>query len=126
MRRPSTSAHLYAWHRAAVAGLRPDTYETEIQCGWFRTRMVKNGPWVPGRIWIERQIDMATGELTCDETFRAEINGERWSAHAAWGRLCGNPISKEAYDRLVATQRAMPEMAATHASINLSTKAMRP
>lgn len=88
--------------------------------------MVKNGPWVPGRIWIERQVDMATGELTCDEAFLAEINGERWDAQIAWDRLAGNPITKAAYDRLVDRQHDMPQMAATHVQINLSERAMRP
>lgn len=117
MRRPTPVAKIYAWHRAAIAGMRPATHEEEVQCGWFRTRLVRNGPWVPARIWLHREIDIATGELTCDEVHRGEIDGREYDALYVWSRVSGKPISKAQWEALRETQVAIPEMAATHATI---------
>lgn len=66
IRQPST-AQLYGWLRAAVNGENPPRHDGIPHCGWFKRRMVKNGPWVPVRIFIDRDIDLASGELTRDE-----------------------------------------------------------
>lgn len=53
--------------------------------GYYQTRMVRNGPWVPVRIWIE------DGEL------QAERNGRPISPQAVWVFCSGNPINEEQY-----------------------------
>lgn len=126
MRKPTSFMKAFAWHRAAIAGERPATIEGEIQCGWFRTRFVRGGPWVPARIWLHREIDPATGELTDDERFLAEIDGERRDAQTVWDWVCGNPISKDQYEDLCRMKERTPAMAATHVALDLSQKAIRP
>lgn len=75
MRQPTPFRTLYAWHRAAVAGEAPPTHDGLPEAGWYKRRMIKGGPWVPVRIYVDREIDLETGELACDEVLRIEVEG---------------------------------------------------
>ncbi|MBS8227133.1 hypothetical protein [Vannielia litorea] len=100
IRQPSSLSQLYAWHRAALAGENPPRHDGLPECGWFKRRLVKNGPWVPVRIYIEREIDPATGELTCDEIMRIEVEGLDGGDPANhWTYL--TPITRREFDHLV-------------------------
>lgn len=126
MRRPSRMLNLYAWHRAALAGEAPPTHEADPQCGWFRCRMVKGGPWVPARIWLHQAVDPITGELAEPEEYLAELNGERTDAVRLWPRVARRPITRAAFDALVAEHASNPRMAATHAPMNIAEGVIRP
>lgn len=103
MRQPTPDP--YAWHRHALQG----DYETipsyldEPQAGWFKTRMVKQGPWVPARIWLTSFTDEHS-ELTEDEQFWCEVNGSPRDADWQWPWLCFNPISEAEYNYMMAVQ----------------------
>lgn len=101
MRRPTPLMVLYRWHTAAMRGQAPEIHEGEPQAGWFRTRLVKAGPWVPARIWWEQPIDPETGELTGPETLRCTVRLEQRDPFRVWTWLAGNPISRADYLRLV-------------------------
>jgi hypothetical protein len=45
--------------------------------GYFKTRLVKGGPFVPCRMWTVEDRDPETGELQDDVKYFAEVNGER-------------------------------------------------
>lgn len=124
MRRPTPRTVLYAWHSAMMRGQRPPTHDGEPECGWFKTRLVKLGPWVPARIWCEREIDPATGELTEDEVLRCDVGGERRNPERAWTFL--KPISREDYDALVLRVASNARMAATLAPYDLTQEPARP
>ncbi len=126
IRQPSRVADLYAWHRAALAGDAPPIHDGDPQCGWFKTRAVKGGPWVPARIWITRDLDPETFELAGDETFACEIDGARRSAEASWTYLAHHPISKADHDALITTIAATPAMQASRTKIDLTKEPMRP
>jgi hypothetical protein len=53
--------------------------------GYYRTKMVRNGPWVPVRIWEE------------DGEIKAERNGRPVHAQAIWVFCANNPIDEEQY-----------------------------
>lgn len=124
IRQPSLTSALYAWHRAAVAGKAPPQHEGDPQCGWYRTRLVRGGPWVPARIWIEREIDPYSGELLSPEVFRCEIDGQRRDPYRVWTYI--TPIPREEYDALIARRASIPAMKATLAKIDVSQTPMRP
>lgn len=102
MRRPTTQDEAYAWHRAALAGERPPVHEGHPQCGWYRRRLVKDGPWVPARIWLHQVLDPETGELAEPEAFVCEVNGEDRMPYAEWTWLARHPISEGEFDRMTA------------------------
>jgi len=61
----------------------------EPQPGFYKTRLVRGGAWVPARIWRDDSIPERSPVLI------AEINGEEiWDTHRAWISLCGNPITE--------------------------------
>ena len=112
MRRPTPEHEAYAWHAAAIAGERPATVEGDPQCGWFKTRAIKDGPWIPASITLEQHIDPETGELVDDETFACEVGGERRDAARAFTSL--RPIPEDEYRTLVSLRAQRPELLATH------------
>jgi hypothetical protein len=50
--------------------------------GYYRTKMVRNGPWVPVRIWEE------------DGEMKAERNGRPIHAQSVWIFCANNPITR--------------------------------
>lgn len=118
MRRPTPSFELMAWHMSAMRGENPSRIEDEPQCGWYRRRMVKGGPFVPVKIWLEQDIDADTGELLNPEIMRATVNGQPASAVSIW-TYC-QPISRDQFEALEDAHASTPLMAATLAVIDLS------
>lgn len=75
--------------------------------------MVRGGPWVPVRIYVEREIDPATGELLNPEILCKEIAGRPGGDPAyRFGEL--KAISREEYDSLMEAHAFSPVMQATH------------
>jgi hypothetical protein len=97
MRRPSPIMRLLKWHRASMRGDNPPRHDADPHCGWYRMRMVKNGPWVPVEIWCDRDVD-EHGELTRDEVLRADAFGEELDPAKIWTYL--RPISKAEFEQL--------------------------
>lgn len=85
----------YLWWREELAapGQRlPD----EPQAGYYQRRLVKGGPFVPARIWRERETDFM-GKETGREVLRCEVGGQARDANSEWSRLAMNPISEATY-----------------------------
>lgn len=100
MRQPTPYRDIYAWWQAATSGQRPPMHDGLPECGWFKRRWVKGGPWVPARIYLEREIDPETGELTSDERLRIEIEGLDGGDPAEhWTYL--TPITRAEFDHLI-------------------------
>lgn len=72
--------------------------------GLYKMRLVRNGPWVPVRIWFAPSCDPATGE-ECDRSphWQAEINGQPCdSIWSAWPSCSGRPIDEADYHFMLA------------------------
>lgn len=124
IRQPTRSNCAYAWWRSALRGNNPPRHDGLPESGWFRTRLVSGGPWVPARIWILRDLDPATGELADDERYACEVDGMRVDAAKWWLRL--DPISREEHERLQALRLSIPAMEATMAKVDLTQTIVRP
>lgn len=118
MRQPTPFTEAFAWHRAAVAGGHVELHDGLPQAGFFRMQRVKGGPFVPVRIFIMRETDPDTGELTEPERFVAEVEGLRADPVAIWSYL--TPISRADFDALVERHRSDDAMAATMVPLDLS------
>ena len=117
IRRPTSEADALLWWRRSVSGERVARIEDEPQCGFFKARMVRGGPFVGVAIWLEQDIDPETGELTAPEEMRAMMNGRMTDPIRAWN--FARPISREEYDALTGIRDRVEEMAATHVAIDL-------
>lgn len=125
IRQPTPMSVLFAWHRAAVSGDAPPIHEGEPHCGWYRTRMVRGGPWVPVEIRVEREIDQETGELAGPERLIAIVDGMRRNPESLWTYL--TPISRKDFDDLIYRRAMFPDWSDGSAKIDTSTLAtMRP
>ena len=91
MREPIKDPH--AWHRAALAGEKPQITSTP-ECGWFSRRLVRFGAAVPCRIWLEQKIDSETGELTEDAILCCDVDGRPRDPEEEWTYLAGSPITE--------------------------------
>jgi len=118
IRRPSTLAQLYGWHKAALAGDAPPIHDGLPEAGWYKRRLVKGGPWVPVRIFVEREIDPATGELLGPEVLAADVDGKRDDPCRHWTYL--QPISRSEYETLLYRQAITPGMADTTKPLDLT------
>lgn len=117
IRQPTSEAALYDFWRRSVAGERVPRVEDEPQCGYYKRRMVRGGPFVPVEIWMEQDIDPETGELTAPERLRAICNAQLCRPESVW-TYC-RPISASEYDGLTGARASIPDMAATHVAIDL-------
>jgi len=100
MRSPTILRDLYAWHRQALAGLKPPVTH-EPQCGWFKRRLVQGGPMVPARIWMHQDLD-EDGNLTAPEELRCEVGGKRRDPVDEWTWICADPITEAEFNFMVA------------------------
>ncbi|MGB0854915.1 MAG: hypothetical protein ACPGSI_16585 [Pikeienuella sp.] len=98
IRQPTSPDDLLAWHRAFMAGQNPGRHDGLPECGWYKTKLVKGGPWVPVTIWCDQEIDPDTGELTAPEVLRADVFGDEKPADEIWTWV--TPISREEFDHL--------------------------
>lgn len=125
IRQPSTFRQLYDWHSRALKGERPPLNDGDAFCGWYRTRMVRGGPWVPVRIYVERDIDPTTGELASPEVLRMEIAGQPGGdPRARFSYLTA--ITRAEYERLMEAHDTSLAMAATHVRFDVTATPARP
>jgi hypothetical protein len=104
MRQVYSDTDMLAWHRNAMLGILGDDFDVnhpeDPQCGWFKRKLVKHGPWVPAKIWLCQVIE--DGCLVNDSKFQAEVNGKYADAEREWSWLCGNPITEAEFNYLTA------------------------
>lgn len=98
IRTPTPEDHLFRWWRAALRGEWLEIDGEDPQPGFYRRRLVKGGPWVPVRIWMEQAIDPETGELTEPETLRCMVDLKDRDPFRHWTYAMTHPITAEAYD----------------------------
>lgn len=96
---PTNPAPLSFWAKA-VKTPQP-RYPDEPQDGYYKCRLIRGGPWVPGRIWREPERDFATGRLTGMDVVSCEVAGKPRNPRQQWNALARYPISKADYDYLV-------------------------
>lgn len=118
MRQPTSMAAQYSWWRGSLDGREMPRHEGCPECGWYKYRAVKNGPFIPCRIWLEQDIDPDTGELAGDERMCCEVLGGRRDPVQIWTYL--RPITRQNYDELCRMHREIDQMAATNAPIDIT------
>jgi hypothetical protein len=104
------------WWRRALAGEPVTIRDGEPQPGYYRTKLVKGGPWVPARIWVEREFD-EDGEQVNEDKFRCVIGDAEADPMQKWVWLSGHPISLADYKQMRSQTNQLP---ATQA-VNLAT-----
>lgn len=81
-------------------------YEDSPQPGFYRTRNVKGGPWLPVIVWREPPEIDEVGDLMSDEVLLCMIDGKPANPYDRWLVFARNPISAEEYFALFAASSA--------------------
>lgn len=71
------------------------------QCGYYQTKLVRYGPFVPARIWREPAVDEATGKPTGQEILLCHVASRSRDARNMWPRLAMFPISLATYNAMM-------------------------
>lgn len=124
MRKPSTFSEAHRWWFDAIAGRDVEQHDGLPECGLYRRRNVKGGPWVPVQVKLSQDIDHDTGELSAPERYIAVAEGRVIDAALIWDRL--EPISRAEYDRLVEAVATDERMQASMVPLDLSATPTRP
>lgn len=83
-----------------LAGERPAIVVDRPQPGYYKRRLVKGGPWVAVRIWIEEERD-EDGELLCDQKLLCLVDGKEADAYEQWPWVAGRAIPEHEYRFMV-------------------------
>lgn len=114
MRRPTPDAFLLQWWANAVISGDDERHEDQPKCGYYKRKLVKNGPWVPVRIVCQRDVD-ENGFLASDEVMIAQSHdGVDFEATPIWP-YCVPITVREYMNRM----KNLPD--ATHAAVDLLT-----
>lgn len=105
IRQPTDPYCALDWWRAAMSGRRRPTHESEPHAGYYKMRLVKNGPWMPVRIWWHSVVDQETGELTEPERMLCLVGERERDIDRTWLSCCKNPISRPEYEAMMHTLR---------------------
>lgn len=83
------SAPSYDYWQNALAGNFGPVHEGDPQPGFYRRRLVRNGPFVPVAIWHD------------GNTMLAKLNNDMVDAADLWSWVCDKPITHEEYNRVM-------------------------
>lgn len=108
MSKPTPREELYRWHTEAIedVSLHLDitAHPDDPQCGWYKRKLVKDGVYVPCRIWRDEPEVDENGDLVSDEKLMCEVDGDRKDAAEQWQWLCAHPISEAEFNYLTETR----------------------
>ena len=105
-----STTHTY-WQNA-LSGNFGAVHENDPQCGYYRMRKGRGGPWVPVAIWLEdhgsvrqgqNSINSDSGKLVC------LVDGVERNAYDIWTWVCRYPIAYETYVAVAEDGKPWPE-----------------
>lgn len=124
MRKPSTFMQSHGWWLDALAGKEPPRHDGLPECGYYRMRHVKGGPWVPVQVKLSQDIEFDTGELAAPERYIAVYEDWNVDATMIWDRL--DPISHIEFIRLKASIGRDERLQASMVKLDLTETPTRP
>ncbi|MFM8607193.1 MAG: hypothetical protein ACKOBC_04415 [Hyphomicrobiales bacterium] len=89
----------YSWWRQALLGEFGPMYENDPQCGYYRMRKTKGGPWVPVAIWAGEGVS----GLIC------LVSGAERDPYEVWTWVCRYPVPYETYVAVAERGAPWPE-----------------
>ena len=106
----SNTTHTY-WQNA-LSGNFGAVHENDPQCGYYRMRKGRGGPWVPVAIWLEGQVSLRHGENSINSDsgkLVCLVEGKERNAYDVWTWVCRYPIAYETYVAVAEDGKPWPE-----------------
>lgn len=101
----------FAWWRSALAGTKP-AITGEPECGFYKRRAFKGGPWVPVAIWYGEPPTDEEGTPLSDAPLLCAVDGKHADALEVWLWVADNPITEAEYTTRVEETRRRKERGA--------------
>lgn len=98
----------FAWWRSALAGHAP-AITGEPECGFFKRRTFKNGPWVAVAIWYGDPPRDGEGTILSDAPLLCAVDGKPADALEVWTWVAAKPITEAEYNARVNEARQRTE-----------------
>lgn len=89
----------YAWWKAALAGEKPGIHEGDPNAGYYKTKLVRGGHWIPVAIWWS--IPKGAEKVPENERLFAKQGQKIVNPFDIWTRVCTKPITSEKYWQMV-------------------------
>ena len=102
----------YTYYKSALMGVFGPVHENDPQCGYYRMRRGRGGPWVPVAIWredpegfgIREHSEISdSGKLVC------LVDGVEKDPYEIWTWVCRYPVPYETYVAVAEQGQAWPE-----------------
>jgi len=106
----ASTTHTY-WQNA-LSGNFGAVHENDPQCGYYRMRKGRGGPWVPAAIWLEGQGSLRQGENSINSDsgkLVCLVEGKERNAYDVWTWVCRYPIAYETYVAVAEDGKPWPE-----------------
>jgi hypothetical protein len=103
-------SHTY-WQNA-LSGNFGAVHENDPQCGYYRMRKGRGGPWVPVAIWLEGQGSLRQGENSINSDsgkLVCLVEGKERNAYDVWTWVYRYPIAYETYVAVAEDGKPWPE-----------------
>ena len=104
--------HLYTYYRSALKGVFGPVHENDPQCGYYRMRRGRGGPWVPVAIWREVPEGLGCGDnsgISDSGKLVCLVDGKERDPFQIWTWVCRYPVPYETYVAVAEPGQAWPE-----------------
>lgn len=96
---PRVGASLLWWTKSLKT---KQPHIDQPQDGFYKRRLVQGGPYVPARIWREKEIDFQTEKPTDMDVVHCEVGGKLKNPLRQWDALSRMPITQAEYEHRMA------------------------
>ncbi|MBW8617175.1 MAG: hypothetical protein KGO21_00575 [Hyphomicrobiales bacterium] len=105
----SMSQSTYTYYRSALKGVFGPVHENDPQCGYYRMRRGRGGPWMPVAIWREATGSNQNNAISDSGKLVCLVNGVERDPFEVWTWVCRYPVTYETYVAVAERGEAWPE-----------------
>ena len=99
----------YTYYRSALKGVFGPVHENDPQCGYYRMRRGRGGPWIPVAIWREATGGDQNSAISDSGKLVCLVDGIERDPFEVWTWVCRYPVTYETYVAVAERGEAWPE-----------------
>ena len=99
----------YFWWASALSGQFRPVHENDPQCGYYRMRRGRGGPWIPVAIWREATVRDQNSGISDSGKLVCLVDGVERDPFEVWTWVCRYPVTYETYVAVAERGEAWPE-----------------
>jgi len=99
----------YTYYHSALMGVFGPVHENDPQCGYYRMRRGRGGPWVPVAIWREVAGENEDTGISDSGKLVCLVDGKERDPYEIWTWVCRYPVPYETYVAVAEQGQAWPE-----------------